>query len=193
MYFSISNRSSAVAWPRRTGINRQPINTMNSSPASATPTPTGEKANMRNDAAPVCARKEATMMLGGVPIRVVMPPRSEAKARGIKNAEGGICFLRATGIATGINSASAPMLFMNADSTVTMPVSAANCTIVPPFSRNSRSPIRSTTPEFCRPRLITSTAATVITAGLLKPLKARSTGIRPVRATISSASNATTS
>jgi len=192
-YFSISNRSLAVAWPRRVGISRHPTSTMKSSPASATPSPTGVKSNMRNGGAPVCARNEAAMMFGGVPISVVMPPSSEANASGMRKTEAGIAFRRATWMATGMTSASAPMLFMNAESAATMPVSAASCTVTPPWSRSSRSPSRSTTPEFCRPRLMTSTAATVITAALLNPLKTRSAEIRPVSATIISASRATTS
>jgi hypothetical protein len=41
-----------------------------------------------------------------------------------------------------------------------------------------------TMPEFCKPRLRTSTAATVITAGLLNPMNACSMGINPVSVTI---------
>ncbi|MDD4445874.1 MAG: hypothetical protein PHC36_08695 [Eubacteriales bacterium] len=48
-----------------------------------------------------------------------MPPRSEPNAKGIKNKEGGRLFFLAIFSATGIIRANAPMLFINAELTVT--------------------------------------------------------------------------
>ena len=47
-------------------------------------------------------------MLGGVPMSVVMPPRSDAKARGIRKREGGSLLRPDTLIATGMRSVTAP-------------------------------------------------------------------------------------
>ncbi len=57
------------------------------------------------------------MMLGGVPINVVMPPRIEPNETGISSMAGEMPALCAALIATGMSSARAPTLFMKPDST----------------------------------------------------------------------------
>ena len=65
------------------------------------------------------------MMLGGVPIIVVSPPRMEPKASGISTRDGGTPPFCAVTRATGMRSARAPTLFMNADATATRAVRAS--------------------------------------------------------------------
>ena len=54
-------------------------------------------------------------MLGGVPIKVILPPRREAKESGMSSFEGGILAWRATLTTAGRRMATAPMLFIKAD------------------------------------------------------------------------------
>ena len=56
------------------------------------------------------------MILGGVPIRVMVPPKIEAKASGIRMNPGVRLALAADFSATGINRASAPTLLIKAES-----------------------------------------------------------------------------
>jgi hypothetical protein len=48
------------------------------------PAPTGVKSNMRNGSPRRSFRRPETMMFGEVPISVMVPPRSEPKAIGIR-------------------------------------------------------------------------------------------------------------
>ena len=66
-------------------------------------------------------------MFGGVPIRVVIPPSSEPKEIGMRSWLGGRLLAFAALIATGSIRASAPTLFMKAESIMVTPVSAATC------------------------------------------------------------------
>jgi hypothetical protein len=89
-------------------------------------------------------------------------------------------------------SASAPTLFMNAESTATIAVCTTSWVGRPLRGASTRT-ITSTSPACCSARLITRTAATVITAGWAKPSKARSIGSTPVSEHGSSAIIATRS
>ena len=61
------------------------------------------------------------MILGGVPISVIMPPRIDAKDSGI-NVSAGLRFsLLAACRSTGMRSASAATLFINAESAAETP------------------------------------------------------------------------
>ncbi len=132
-------------------------------------------------------------MLGGVPISVVMPPRSDPKARGMRNSDGDRSWRLARRIATGSRRARAPTFFMKAEQIVTRPVSAVTCRVFPEPSRDSRSERTPARPELARPRLTTSTAATGTTAGLPNPENARPAGIIPAAVRTSSAARATRS
>ena len=68
-------------------------------------------------------------MLGGVPIMVMLPPSSDAQARGMSSLEGGMSVSRATLITAGSRMATAPMLFIKADMTPTV-------TMISTVSRN---------------------------------------------------------
>ena len=63
-------------------------------------------------------------MLGEVPTSVVSPPRSEAKAIGIRKTEAETFERSANWKAIGIMIASAPMFLMNADMTPTTTTSS---------------------------------------------------------------------
>src|SRR5690554_5018786 len=121
------------------------------------------------------------------------PPSREPKASGISRIDGEASCSRASRMATRSSSARAPTLFMIPESTTTVPTSPSSC-------RKSRSPtlstcsaMTSTTPERSKPRLSTSTAATVITAGWPKPMKAASPCTRPSTTEPSRAASATRS
>ena len=67
-------------------------------------------------------------MFGEVPICVIRPPSSEAKAMGIRNIDGETRDFRAIWKATGIIIASAPIFLMNAESTATIATRISSCT-----------------------------------------------------------------
>ena len=96
-------------------------------------------------------------------------------------------------MATGISSASAPTLFIHAErkapATHSPAISTSGCLAW----RSSGPATTSTAPERASPWLITSTAATVITALLPKPLKASSGFTSPSSTEASSAPSATRS
>ena len=62
---------------------------MKTTPTAATPRPTGVKSNMAKPCPVSLARKLAMMMLGGVPMSVVSPPRSVPKLSGMSSWLGG--------------------------------------------------------------------------------------------------------
>ena len=104
---------------------------MNKTPSAATARPTGVKSNIAKVPAPVVSRKPETIRFGGVPIRVVMPPRIEPNASGISTRPGGNPCFAATWMATGMSKASVPTLFMKAESSAPSPVSTAMVTVGP--------------------------------------------------------------
>ncbi len=139
------------------------------------------------------ARKPEMIRLGGVPIRVVVPPRMEPKARGMRTWPGARPRRPATWIATGIKRASAPTLFMNPESTAARAARAAMLSVGPALAGSTVLVSTSTAPEICRPRLSTSTQATVTTAGWPNPAKASAGATSPERTQATSAPTATMS
>ena len=106
-----------------------------------------------------------TIKLGGVPIRVVMPPRMDANASGIRICPGGISSRDAICNDTGINIANAPTLFINPESMAARQVNEIMDSVGPAFSGNIQRVNQSTAPEFCSPALRIRIQATVMTAG----------------------------
>ncbi len=104
-------------------------------------------------------------MFGGVPIIVTMPPRMLAKANGMSRMLGERFCSVAVFNVTGSMSASAPTLFMNAESTPATPARLKMCRVWFLASGVICRASRSTTPELLNARLMIRTAATVITAG----------------------------
>jgi hypothetical protein len=139
------------------------------------------------------ARKADTIRFGGVPISVVMPPRMVPNDRGIRIRPGGRSSREATRIATGMSSASAPTLFMKPDITAPSTVSATIVSTGPALAGSRLRAARSMAPDDSRPRLSTSTQATVITAGCPKPSNASTGGTSPASTQASSAPTATMS
>ena len=71
------------------------------------------------------SRKLAIIILGGVPIIVIIPPKILAKAKGIRIMLGErFCFIAVLS-ATGNISASAPTLFIIAEQMATTPLKLA--------------------------------------------------------------------
>jgi hypothetical protein len=132
-------------------------------------------------------------MFGGVPISVTSPPRIEPKASGISSTAGARPAFAADCSAAGISSASAPTLFMKADSSPATPDRLATCAPAFSIGGSRRRAISSTAPAFCRPRLMTSTIATVTVAGWPNPAKASLAGTTPAPVASSSAPKATMS
>ena len=155
--------------------------------------PTGAKSNIRNGAPKASLRNSATMILGGVPISVIIPPRIEANDKGINDKAGLLLAFFAACISTGINNASAATLFIIADK----PAASAAITLM--CAPNLRVPemtylaSSSMAPEFDKPRLIIRTSAMIAVAGCPKPENANSEGTTPVTSPTSSAMNATRS
>ena len=166
---------------------------MNSTPAPVIASPTGVKSNTPKLPSPASARSPETMRLGGVPIRVVVPPRMEPKASGISALPGGRFSRAEICRATGISSASAPTLFMKADRNAATAVSEKMASVGPALAGSTWRVSTSTAPEDCRPWLNISTQATVITAGCANPAKAPAYGTNPVNTQASSAPSATMS
>ena len=84
-------------------------------PATVRMAPTGVKSNIVKAAPVISSRTRDTTMLGEVPIWVIRPPSSDAKAIGIRKVEGETPDRRANWKAIGIMIASAPMFLTNAD------------------------------------------------------------------------------
>src|SRR5690606_36473198 len=95
--------------------------------------------------------------------------------------------------ATGMSNASAPTLFMNAESTAATPVNAPMVSVGPAAAGRINFAATSTAPELCNPRLKISTHATVTTAGCPKPANTSPVGNNPVSAQANNAAIATTS
>ncbi len=95
--------------------------------------------------------------------------------------------------ATGSNRAMAPTLFITADIRAPRPVSAAMPTSGPASLGSTRRVRLSTAPVSSSPRLSTSTAATVITAGWPNPVKLSAAGTRSSSTQASRAASATRS
>ncbi len=187
----MSNPSMAACF--LTGTSRQPTSAVNTTPEAATARPTGVKSNMVKLPMPFCARKPETIRLGGVPTMVVMPPRMDAKARGMRTRPGGNSRRAATCSAMGMSSARAPTLFMKPESTAAMPASAATVRVRPADDGTMRRTRASTAPEFSSPLLSTRTQATVITAGCPNPRNASRDGTSPASTQASRAPAATMS
>ena len=96
-------------------------------------------------------------------------------------------------MATGINSAIAPTLFMKPDSTAPRATSANKLMVLPARRGNTARVSADTAPELCRPRLNTSTQATVTTAAWPNPANASLGATMPARTHASSAATATMS
>ena len=124
-------------------------------------------------------------MFGGVPIRVTMPPRIDAKASGMSTSRGGRSFRRQASSAAGISSASAPTLFMKPDSPAASAESTLTCPVCDPDALRIRRAIPSAAPETDSARLMIRTPATVTTAGCPRPENAWFPSTRPrITATI---------
>ena len=119
------------------------------------------------------------MILGGVPILVFIPPRIEAKAKGIRNFDGFHFIFWVMPIVIGKSIAIAPMLFIKEDRKPATNIRRIRNWISPVILCFNRSPIMPMNPDFSNALLIKSTNATVITAGCPNPKKASLAGTSP--------------
>ena len=88
-------------------------------PAKARIAPAAVISNMPNGARPPLWATPSTSRLVDVPISVVVPPKIDAKDRGISNLDGEIFNDLASRIATGINTTTTGVLLMKADRKIT--------------------------------------------------------------------------
>ncbi len=133
------------------------------------------------------------MMLGGVPISVAMPPRMVAKLSGISVSPTERPALRAVWISTGISSASAATLFMNAESAPPTTPMIAICAPRLRWAFTSVRVIRNTAPERTSPAETISTSATISVAEWPNPSKACLVSTTPSTTATMSAVKATRS
>ena len=81
------------------------------------------------------------IMLGGVPILVFMPPKIDAKARGIRNFEGFHSIFCAIPMVIGKSIAIAPMLFIKEERSAAININIKRNCISPVTLCLSKSPI----------------------------------------------------
>ena len=114
--------------------------------------PIGAKSKKLNDVWPRSASMAVAKILGGVPIRVMLPPISEEKASGISSRDRGILACREMPTTAGSRTAVAPMLFIKADilPQVIM-ITATKRGSLLPARRMIRSPSMSATPVMNKP------------------------------------------
>jgi hypothetical protein len=122
-----------------------------------------------------------------------MPPSTVAKASGIRTILGDRPASSDDRMATGIMIESAATLFMKAESAPPTRLSAPIWTVVLAERRPIARASRSSAPDEIRARVTTKTAATLMVAASLKPLKAWSMGTRPATVAANRAAKATRS
>ena len=132
-------------------------------------------------------------MFGGVPIRVTMPPRIEAKESGI-SVRAGLRLARwAACISMGMSNASAATLFIMLESAAETNAMSPTCFVKLRDESTSLLASMSMAPDRESPRLTISTKAMMMTAGWPNPEKTWSFGMTPARDAKTSAANAVTS
>ena len=164
----------ADASPREdAGRSLRPSVTMNSTPAASSTSPIGVKSKSWNGWRPASPSTPAVRMLGGVPTRVVVPPRIAPNASGMKSREGARPAWRARLATAGSSTAVAATLFMKAESNPAAVMSSTiRGTSRSPTSAWIRLPMASATPVLSRPSLMKKTESMVMTAGEEKPVNA---------------------
>ena len=132
-------------------------------------------------------------MFGGVPIRVISPPRMHANESGIRIALALCPALAAERSATGMRSPSVPTLFMKPETAAPVPESTAVYRRGASSTGATRRARSSVVPATASARPMTRTRATVTVAGWPKPSKAPAAGTRSSTTATRSAPKATTS
>jgi hypothetical protein len=167
---------------------------MKAIPTTTMTNPTGVKVNRWKGSRPMDWRWLLTTMLGGVPMRVSIPPRREATETGMRSLEGEISRAHASPMTTGTMTATVPVELMKADRVATrIMMMTMRRTWLSPASLAGRRPMAWATPVWKRPSPTTKRAAIMMTTGSAKPASA-STGVRmPVTVRARRARTATTS
>jgi hypothetical protein len=102
-----------------------------------------------------------------------------AKAKGIRNFDGFHSIFWHIDKVIGNNNAMAPILFINEDKKAATIIIIIMYWFCERVRREITFPAKLTIPASCKPLLIRSTSATVITAGCPNPKKALSAGTTP--------------
>ena len=146
--------------------------------------PIGESSKKPKAGSPLSTRIPCAKIFAGVPIKVISPPNREEKASGMSSLDAGILVFIEIPITAGINTATAPTLFIKADmmphTNIIIAISRASCA---PDRRKISDPNLSATPVLKSPPDTIYTAQMVITAELAKPKNISSLGTMPTIAT----------
>ncbi len=163
-------------------------------PATTHIAPPGKKVKNDRGSLPASSHSSAMTRLGGVPIRVIMPPMLEAKARGMSKRDAGVLLPDAMLTTIGSMSATVPVLLTNAPIKAVAPITNKNSLsgLSPPSVSNfapmilARPVLKIAPPTTNRPIIM-------ITIGLEKPDKASEVLSIPANASTSNAIRATMS
>jgi len=162
-------------------------------PTMATARPTGAKSSIANGSPMASCRYCEITMFGGVPIRVIIPPRIVANDSGIRLCPVGRFAFFAASMSSGIKRASAATLLMTAESPAPTAAMMAICNGSGRSGSTNLEAISSTAPDDDRPRLTIKTRAMIATAEWPKPENTLSLGTSPSDAATIRAPNATRS
>lgn len=136
-------------------------------------TPIGVMSKRLSGSKPWWARICEATRLGGVPTRVVTPPRMTPKVSGMKSFEGGVSVWAAIEATAGISMATAATLFIHAESSAEASISTTSSRVwSPPAQRAMRRPKASATPVSRKAVLMKKMPKMVMTTGEAKPSKA---------------------
>ena len=92
--------------------------------------PNGANSKKPSVGRPLSAKMPIARILAGVPIKVIAPPSSDEKERGMSSLETGILVRRAMATTAGMSIAVAPTLFIKPDATVTRTTSETAQTVI---------------------------------------------------------------
>ncbi len=110
-------------------MSLQPMSMTKIRPVTAQTAPTGVKSNIENGSPRASARKAAMMILGGVPMSVTRPPRIVANDNGMSVSAGLRLAPADASRSSGISNASAPTLFIIAESAAPTPARTPMCAL----------------------------------------------------------------
>jgi len=171
-----------------------PTTAMKAIPTMRMGSPMGVKAKNPKGSRPMLSRWALTTRFGGVPMRVSIPPRSDATDRGIRSLDGDMSRAQASPTTTGSMTATVPVELMNPERSATRSmITTRSRTSLSPASFWGQRPMAWATPVWKSPSPTTKSAAIMRTTGSENPASA-SGGVRiPVRRRARRARSATTS
>ncbi len=189
-----SRRLLLLPCGRRSGNRRCPKSAINTKPTANIVKPTGVKLKKLNGSSPRDTNSLLTATLGGVPMSVCIPPKSDPNDSGMSNLLGLMPASRAKLRATGNITATVPVELINADKNALASInnSIKRVGLLPALLLKKR-PTRSATPVSNSPAPTTNKPAIMMTNELEKPASASLADSTPVMVSASSDNSATKS